>query len=54
MALLKTCCKRKIINTDGWNSEKDARNNQHELAAIDKKEMIHGGWNIREGKQYLT
>ena len=28
--------------TDGWNSKREASNNQHDLGDIDKKEMIPG------------
>ena len=37
---------------DGFNSKREASNNQHDLGAIDKKEMIPGGWNS-QGRQAI-
>ena len=33
---------QKELNPDEWNSTREASNNQHDLGAIDKKEMIPG------------
>ena len=44
--LLKMYCKKTI--PDGWSSKREASNNQHDLGAIDKKEMIPGGWNSQK------
>ena len=33
---------------DGWSSKREASNNQHDIGAIDKKEMIPGGWNSQK------
>ena len=41
---------KKDMNPDGWNSKWEAGNNQHELGAKDKKEMIPGG-RTSQGRQ---
>ena len=39
--------------TDGWNSKREASNNQHDLCTIDKKETIPGGCNS-QGRLAIT
>ena len=36
---------KKVICPSGLNLKREANNNQHDLGAIYKKEMIIGGWN---------
>ena len=46
--LSKLYCRKTI--PDGWISKREASNNQHDFCAIDKKEMIPGGWNGQKKK----
>ena len=34
------------MNPDGWNSKREDSHNQHYCGAIDKKDMIPGGWKV--------
>ena len=44
----------KKINPDGWNSQREANDNQHNLSAIGKKEIIPGEWNRHEMQAILN